>query len=279
MALTAQVTQLGKTYTETSNHTAIFSPGDYLSGSTQAQAAVPQAPTIALQSINALSPHDVVFTYNVTGAPLYSLSLQYGSIHQIWTGSSPAEFYLDQSTYPAGDNAAVMTGYLYGVAVNTPWCYINVADNISVSGTSSSTVLVGGDPPAGQYVSVSHIGADVVATTVDYCIPPTNGSLTTQIGAASGSIDTRNNSSNAESDIFAIGETHNYAGGVDTLAPVSSPGWPSQGPQFQTRELSYPNLWVPANTVASICNVLMLFGTSAGTWAVPPRGCVPLALP
>jgi len=49
LALTATASQAG-TYTETSNHTAIFSPGDYLSGSTQAQQAYCPTPASEVSS-------------------------------------------------------------------------------------------------------------------------------------------------------------------------------------------------------------------------------------
>ena len=190
---------------------------------------------------------------------------------------------LDQQAYPQGTWLANMYGQTYGFAVVGPECSVTRTDNISISDSTRRQITVGGEPPAAAEATVDHIAA-IIATTIAYCIPPTNNSLVTSVRSASGAISTLDTiNPEVEHDLDVVIEVFNYNNSYynasDTLPPFTCEGTIGQGPYYQTRQQTYPNLWIPPNALTtSICNTLTLIRAAGGD-VVAPQGCIQLNLP
>jgi hypothetical protein len=286
-----QVYYLGQTWTEASSHWGRVyyfvcyggtdCEGDYewdYYDSTYGAFALPGYPSISLQSIDATNPHYVGFTYSIGGTVPYVTALGLGDELAIGGGGTSVTLHLDQAGYPSGSNNATFSAYVYGVPA--PYsCTVNVGDS-SPNDTGGAIVYAGGDPETGvpQYIFVSHIAADSV-TSISSCITPVYGSRTTRIQSAHGSADTSGVDPNIDRDIAYITEQHSYPGGSDTLGPVNGPTYPEQGPLFQSRELSYSDLWIGSGSGVSICNTGFALQTNNGVLVTGPLGCIGLALP
>jgi hypothetical protein len=205
--LSASVSALGTTYRENSVHGGdiygdfVFGPFVYDDISTKSQ-SVPAAPSIRLQSINATNPNAVVFTYALTGA---SLAYSIFDFPPYILRSSNNTFTVDQKNYIQGMYIANMVGYLYGIRVQGPQCYIKRTNNTSVHDTWAWPVMVGGDEFAPLLVTTQHFGANLV-TTINYCISPVSGTKVTSVTVAFGSISTLDADPGSERDLSATTE-------------------------------------------------------------------------
>jgi hypothetical protein len=279
----SQVGQLGLRYYENSSHAANAFADEgfpyFYNAATYDSHDVPPPPAIQLYQIDARNPNAVIWSYTVTGAPLFVSYLQLGSNLVINTATQPS-FTLNQANYPLGNNLANMVGSLYGITVQGPTCYVNRSDNVSVNGRYTGLRLAGGDEVAPQYISVTHIGADNL-THVEYCVSPRPESLTTRLTNASGSIDTSANTGFADHDIFLIAETNHYANNNDPMGPVQGDTQPPQSATFQTKAIYYNPFekWIAANGTASVCNDILMISAPGGDFVTNPLGCITLYLP
>jgi hypothetical protein len=168
-----------------------------------------------------------------------------------------------------------MVGWAYGIPVYGPVCYVNRADNVPVPAFFNSIVFDG----TGFFIPVSHSTAEI-ATSISYCISPGAGSVVTNDMEATGSIDTSMADVNTNRDIYDITEEHLFGGMDQVLGPETRPTFPQQGPQVQSRDSMYGDVWFPSGTATQICNTYFVLGDNGqNLFLASPLGCNGHTLP
>jgi hypothetical protein len=141
----AQVPYLGVTLSLNSLHTGqgfddsygYFWFGQYTTGTY----SVPNASSLTFSRIDAREPNNVLWSIASGGNP-WQINFYFAGNLQFTSGQVAST---NQTIYPSGFSQAYLQGVNYGIPWNGQSCTINRSDNMSLDGSTSGSVLVGGE--------------------------------------------------------------------------------------------------------------------------------------